>query len=184
MSENASGDEYFEIGEPERPKPASFKAKIQSFLDSRYFVAVCLVLVAITAFVLGRLSKIEGMREPVRVYGAAGDNSPPTPLLLPDSAKAPPGEQERGAEFGNNLPSPLYIKEGTETDKNNTSGEVMGASTNSSELVVASKNGTKYHYPWCAGAKQIADKNKITFNSFAEARASGYTPASNCKGLK
>ncbi len=165
MSENASGDEYFEIGEPERPKPASFKAKIQSFLDSRYFVAVCLVLVAITAFVLGRLSKIEGMREPVRVYGAAGNNS------LPASSNIPP--------------SPPYIKRGTETRVGtNTSGEVMGASTNSSELVVASKNGTKYHYPWCAGAKQIADKNKITFNSFAEARASGYTPASNCKGLK
>ncbi len=162
MLENASPDEYFEIGELERPKPVSFKAKIQSFLDSRYFVAVCLVLVAIIAFVLGRLSKVEEMREPVRVYNS---NLPTA------SAK-------------NNLPSPLYIKEGTETDKNNTSGEVMGASTNSSELVVASKNGTKYHYPWCAGAKQITDKNKITFNSFAEARASGYTPASNCKGLK
>ena len=49
---------------------------------------------------------------------------------------------------------------------------------------VASKSGTAYHYPWCAGAKQISDKNKITFNSIEEARAAGYTPASNCKGLK
>jgi hypothetical protein len=69
-------------------------------------------------------------------------------------------------------------------------GEVKGVSTTTSTsatttgAVVASKNGTKYHYPWCAGAKQISEKNLITFNSIEEARAKGYTPASNCKGLK
>lgn len=50
--------------------------------------------------------------------------------------------------------------------------------------VVASKSGTKYHFPWCAGASQISEKNKIFFSSIEEARKSGYTPASNCKGLK
>lgn len=54
----------------------------------------------------------------------------------------------------------------------------------SSEMVVASKKGTKYHYPWCSGAKSIAEENKITFNSPEEARDAGYTPAANCKGLK
>ena len=54
----------------------------------------------------------------------------------------------------------------------------------SSEMVVASKKGTKYHYPWCSGAKSIAEENKITFNSPEEARAAGYTAAANCKGLK
>lgn len=71
-------------------------------------------------------------------------------------------------------------------------GEVKGVSTNtpannsstSSGSVVASKNGTKYHYPWCAGAKQISPQNLITFNSIEEARAAGLTPASNCNGLK
>lgn len=58
------------------------------------------------------------------------------------------------------------------------------ADSNNSGQVVASKNGTKYHYPWCAGAKQISEKNKIYFSSTEEARAAGYTPASNCKGLK
>lgn len=52
------------------------------------------------------------------------------------------------------------------------------------DAVVASKNSTKYHYPWCPGAKQISDANKITFNSAAEAQAAGYEPAANCKGLK
>lgn len=74
---------------------------------------------------------------------------------------------------------------------NSPQGEVKGESikgetgeNNPANIVVASKNGTKYHYPWCAGAKQISEKNKITFNSIEEARAQGYTPASNCKGLK
>src|SRR3989344_562236 len=32
--------------------------------------------------------------------------------------------------------------------------------------VVASKNGTKYHYSHCAGAKQIKEENKISFDLF------------------
>jgi hypothetical protein len=54
----------------------------------------------------------------------------------------------------------------------------------SETTVVASKTGQKYHFPWCSGAKQITEKNKITFNSFDEARKAGYTPANNCKGLE
>ena len=53
-----------------------------------------------------------------------------------------------------------------------------------SENVVASKNGSKYHFPWCSGAQQIVEKNKISFNSIEEARRAGYTPAANCKGLE
>lgn len=51
-------------------------------------------------------------------------------------------------------------------------------------IVVASKNGTKYHYPWCSGASTIKEENKVTFGSIEEARKAGYLPASNCKGLK
>lgn len=50
--------------------------------------------------------------------------------------------------------------------------------------VVASKKGTKYHFPWCPGATTMNEANKIWFGSEAEARAAGYTPASNCKGLQ
>ncbi len=48
---------------------------------------------------------------------------------------------------------------------------------------VASKNGTKYHLPWCGGAKQIKEENKVFFESKEEAESAGYTPASNCKGI-
>ncbi len=64
-----------------------------------------------------------------------------------------------------------FSKEGTGSIKN-------------TESVVASKSGTKYHFPWCAGAKTISEKNKIWFNSPLEAKKAGYEPASNCKGLK
>ena len=46
--------------------------------------------------------------------------------------------------------------------------------------VVVSKNGSKYHYSHCPGAKQIKEKNKIAFNSPEAAEAAGYTLASNC----
>jgi hypothetical protein len=48
---------------------------------------------------------------------------------------------------------------------------------------VASKNGTKYHLPWCGSAKQIKEENKIWFATKEEAERAGYTPASNCKGI-
>ncbi|MBI2048583.1 MAG: hypothetical protein HYT30_01515 [Parcubacteria group bacterium] len=50
--------------------------------------------------------------------------------------------------------------------------------------VIASKTGKKYHFPWCAGTQQISEKNKITFASEEKARAAGYLPAGNCKGLQ
>lgn len=51
-------------------------------------------------------------------------------------------------------------------------------------LIIASKGGSKYHYPWCSGGKSISEKNKIWFDSTEDARKAGYTPAQNCKGLK
>jgi hypothetical protein len=49
---------------------------------------------------------------------------------------------------------------------------------------VASVNGSKYHFPWCSGAQRINEENKIWFDSTESARAAGYTPAANCKGLE
>ncbi len=51
-------------------------------------------------------------------------------------------------------------------------------------FLVASKSGKKYHFPSCAGAAQVAEKNKIWFASYAEAQKAGYTPAANCPGLE
>ena len=51
-------------------------------------------------------------------------------------------------------------------------------------MIVASKLGSAYHFPWCAGAIKISEKNKIWFNSEIEAQKAGYSPAKKCKGLK
>jgi hypothetical protein len=48
---------------------------------------------------------------------------------------------------------------------------------------VASKQGSKYYFEWCSGAKKIKSSNIIHFDSQAEAVRSGYEKASNCPGL-
>ncbi|MEK7154052.1 MAG: hypothetical protein AAB792_00650 [Patescibacteria group bacterium] len=54
---------------------------------------------------------------------------------------------------------------------------------NPNSPVVASKNSKSklYHFTWCPGASQIAEKNKITFVNEAAAIAAGYTLAGNCR---
>jgi cytoskeletal protein RodZ len=137
-------------------------ARLQKFLESRYFIALIIVLIGIASFFLGRISALEARKVPVKIV----------------------------SENSNISPNPPYTKGGTgkETPVSGTSQTASSSSpqntSEGSEKVVASKSGTKYHYPWCAGAKQISPKNLITFNSIEEARAKGYTPASNCKGLK
>lgn len=49
--------------------------------------------------------------------------------------------------------------------------------------VVASKNGTKYYLPTCAGASRISDANKVWFASVSAAQKAGYSPAANCTGI-
>jgi|SRR3989344_5461119 len=61
------------------------------------------------------------------------------------------------------------------------SSPIVAASTEG--RVVASKSGTKYYLPECAGADRISDANKIWFTSASAAGAAGYAPAANCKGL-
>jgi hypothetical protein len=151
------GSEYFDDTGKE-----SIKSRLEKMLDSRYFVVVCVMLVAISSFLLGRISGLEDKKVPVRVINANTEN-----------IRNLDGQQKINTETardGASVVIPVVNKE--------------NSNQNSNEVVVGSKNGTKYHYPWCSGAKQIAEKNLITFNSIEEARAKGYTPASNCKGLK
>lgn len=44
----------------------------------------------------------------------------------------------------------------------------------------ASKNGTKYYSPGCAGVQRIKSENRITFYSEADAIAAGYSKSSLC----
>lgn len=75
---------------------------------------------------------------------------------------------ESKPEGGQNLKAGIILKE----------EEVPGAG-----MYVASKKGTKYHLPWCSGARTVREENKVWFESREEAELAGYTPANNCRGL-
>ncbi len=69
----------------------------------------------------------------------------------------------------------ISIENKTKTEEN--------AISNAEKLFVASKNGTKYYYPWCSGVSKIKEENKVWFSSADEAKKAGFEPAANCKGL-
>lgn len=80
------------------------------------------------------------------------------------------------------LKTPVTIIEGSQTAS--VVDSTLVSPQQGEGNVVASKNGTKYHFPWCSGAQKITEQNLITFNSTEEAKSAGYTPAANCKGLE
>ena len=61
----------------------------------------------------------------------------------------------------------------------NVTGKPALPSTDNGAVVV-SKNGSRYHFPHCSGAKQIKEENKIVFPTPEAAEAAGYTLAANC----
>lgn len=77
------------------------------------------------------------------------------------------GEEGKGANVVEALPSAL------------TTADLPG--TPQAGQVVASKNGTKYYPPECAGVDRISEANKVWFASAVAAVAAGYAPAANCK---
>lgn len=115
-------------------------------LEYRFFVALVIVLVAVISFGLGRLSKIENSKPPIKITNPASAS-----LGIPGNG----------------------IGQGSGTPPDAT---FLGQ-------YVASKNGTKYHLPWCSGAQTIKEENKIWFNTKTDAENAGYSPASNCKGI-
>lgn len=135
--------------------------RIIVFLQShreQVFISVILILVALLAFGLGRLSviserggdfEIQYLEPEGKVQGASITNT--------GSLKVEAGSSDKNLQ-----PSPSNLHAGA---------------------YVASKTGTAYHFPWCPGANLIKDENKIWFASKEEAEAAGYTPAGNCKGI-
>lgn len=75
-------------------------------------------------------------------------------------------------------PVPRAAEEGAETPS--SAAPVTPATAGK---YVGSKNGSKYHLPYCPGAKQMKEENKVWFASKEEAEAAGYAPAANCKGI-
>ena len=119
-----------------------------------FILSINIILVGTLGFGLGRWSKIEENKTPVLIENPVGEQVAPTLSRGPDRSVG-----TSLATSTKNIPSQ---KTGT---------------------LVGSKNGTKYHYPWCSGAQRIKEENKIWFASVEEAKRAGYTPAANCPGL-
>ncbi len=119
-------------------------------LFRKLFLSLVIILVSALSFGIGRLSVV-GNREPVKIEY---DQS-----LVQDSQLPPTPQVNNTASVIN------AIKE-------------LPPSTEAT--VVVSKNGARYHYLYCSGAKQIKEENKIIFATPSLAEAAGYTLAANC----
>jgi hypothetical protein len=112
-----------------------------------------LIAVGVVSFILGRVSAGEAI-------------------------VAPTGQKSIVIEVKENMgdTSPSNTLDQTPTSLETGEGNTEG-------VYVGSKNGTKYHLPWCSGAKRIKEENKVWFLTKEEAEAAGYTPAANCEGI-
>ncbi len=127
--------------------------KVEHFpLFKKLFLSIVILLVATLSFGIGRLSTV-GEREPIKIEY---DEALETQAVVPKIEK-------------NNV--------GTASVINSVSNNV--ASTINTQVVV-SKNGERYHYMHCAGAKQIKEENKIFFATPEAAEVAGYSLALNC----
>ena len=117
------------------------------------YVALLIILVGGAGFGFGRLSHVDTIKPPVTIEQAFPQN------VLGASVSVP-------------------IAPDTDTKHSDVSRvqHTQGA-------YIGSRNGTKYHLPWCSGAQRIKEENKVWFASKEDAEALGYTPAANCKGL-
>ena len=76
------------------------------------------------------------------------------------------------------------VSDGTADSATASAGRaIKDRATSALGKYVASKSGSYYHFPWCAGALRIKEANKIWFATKAEAEGRGLKPASNCPGL-
>ncbi|MFA5933744.1 MAG: hypothetical protein WC795_00760 [Candidatus Paceibacterota bacterium] len=114
-----------------------------------WYVMAIIVIVSCASFGLGRLSIIEGRREPVTIE----DNS--------------------------NLSSLKGISNNSALTLNAV--EPAFATNHLTAKILASKNGKKYYFSWCSGAKNIKEANRVYFSSEGEAEQAGYLKSVTCK---
>lgn len=118
-------------------------------------LTVLIIAVSLVSFYLGRLS-------------------------VGDSGHIPASQAHSASVIETKIVESQASAKATSSPTTQASPQAVGAEQGK---YVASKSGTKYHLPWCAGAKQIKEENKVWFASKEEAEKAGYTPAANCKGI-
>ena len=118
-----------------------------------YFLTILVLLVALLAFGIGRLTG--GERGGVTINTSSNDKGQMTnEVINPKSQLATPESSLDISHSTLSIPAP-------------TQGSVY-----------ASSKGTKYYYASCKST--VSEANKVTFSSPSEAEAAGYTLAANC----
>ena len=116
-------------------------------------IATIIFLVGMASFGLGRLSVLWPKKEPITIEWINAE-----------------GQKTKEAS--------VFV-----TEQKDSLPSSLGLGLSAKGKYVASKNGTAYHLPWCAGALKIKEENKIWFETKEDATKAGYKPAGNCEGL-
>ncbi len=130
------------------------------------------------AYGFGMLSKIEAAKVPVEVVNADGSAATTTPFMAPKTGKAGHVADLLSDEHTSDEVVP------TPKPKPTIKPVVTPAPTPDDGKVIGVKSSKHYYYPWCGTLSRVKESSVVVFNSMAIARAAGYTPAKNCKGLK
>lgn len=120
-------------------------------LFRRLFLSIVIILITLLSYGIGRLSVAGERRGPIQI--------------------------EYDPSISDEISSPQNSYNKSLNQLGQTASVIQ---TISDQEVVASKNGTKYHYLYCSSAKQIKEENKIIFASAEQAKTAGYTLAANC----
>lgn len=138
---------------------ANYYEKVKQWIRENktdLFVAAVIFFVGLASFGLGRLSVLWPEKEPITIENY--------------ESALQPGSGQGIKSYGT-----------TVTPEGNANSESV--IPNSRGRYVASKSGTRYHFPWCSGAQRIKEENKIWFQTKEEAEKAGYKPALNCPDL-
>jgi hypothetical protein len=129
-------------------------------ISTDLFIVLLVCLVATASFGLGKLSALEKKKTPIQVLKVQDE------LLAGVVGKIEPTLKAE------NSPTVNY-NFATALDPQTSKG-----------IVLASKSGKRYYYPWCTGVDRIKEENKVWFATIEDAKKAGLTPASGCAGLK
>lgn len=152
---------FFLLDSPQKPAlPGGFPTKVSAL------IAAVLVATAIGSYSLGNY---------------AGKSSVVTERITPTTGEVQLSRAVLGAS-GNETRNESIAASSTRVEGTG-SLQAAAAAMAGQGSYVGSRKGTKYHLPWCPGARTISEENKVWFESKADAESKGYTPAANCKGL-
>jgi len=131
-------------------------------------LVIGIILIALIGFGLGRLSVLSSDKESVIIESQETGN-------LELGAGAIINNLEQGSGDGQNNPSTPAA-----TDSLRSGNNGVQAAVGVKGIFVASKNGTKYHWPWCSYAKNIKPENLVCFKSEEDAKSRGYAGDKGC----